>query len=251
MKLVQVLFLLLFINSMAGCESNGKNEKQTSDVENIKKTILAINSQQQSLYKTLNDKKDRGEKYATFCHDSLVTVTGYGYILTSAYDASRDLVDGYADTIHDINLRVYDNTAILTGKAKMFILVNKDTLYEDVWISKVFMNFGGQWKMVLRNSGPLAVNYKKAIKVAPEKLLTYEGVYGPPGGPYDTFRVVNDQLYQIGANNLKVPYYPVNDSTFFTKDDLGTMVFQRTRPGEPGYFEWILPDGQSLKITKK
>lgn len=93
-----------------------------------------------------------------FCHDSLLTIAGYGSLLTSSHDASQDLVDGYADTIHNITFRLYGNTVILTGKAKMFIIINKDTLYEDIWISKVFMNFDGQWKMVLRNSEPLGIN---------------------------------------------------------------------------------------------
>jgi len=226
-------------------------ENNSLNTDSIKNIILKINSEQQSLLKNRSNKKERSAKYAEFCHDSLLTITGYGSLLTSSYDASQDLVDGYADTIHNITFRLYDNTAILTGQAKMFELINNDTLYEDIWISKVFMNFDGQWKMVLRNSGPLGTNYRKPVKIEAAKLMKYEGIYGFPMDVADTFRVENEHLYQFEINDRKIQYYPLNDSTYFTKDDLSTIVFRTNSSGIVTHFDWILPDGQSVKVPRK
>jgi hypothetical protein len=246
-----LLIILVTINCITGCNTSLTKERKSSNTDSIKNIILKINSDQQSLYKNLSNKKERSVKYAEFCHDSLLTITGYGSLLTSSYDASQDLVDGYADTIHNITFRLYGNTAILTGQAKMFVLINNDTLYENIWISKVFMNFDGVWKMVLRNSGPLGTNYRIPVKIEAAKLMKYEGVYGFPMDVADTFRVENEHLYQVEKNKPKVQFYPLNDSTYFTKDDLSTIVFRTNSTGAVTHFDWILPDGQSVKIPRK
>ncbi|MEO5893961.1 MAG: hypothetical protein ABIQ31_27130 [Ferruginibacter sp.] len=236
---------------MISCRGTTKKINASLDYNARKAAILSINSEQQKLYHEFPGKAERASRYKEFCADSLITITGYGNVLYNSLDASNDLVDGYADTIHDIHLKIYDNTAILTGKAKMFLLLNKDTLYEDIWISKVFMNLNGQWKMVARNSGPLGINYRIPKAINEKTLLRYEGNYGLPGDAADTFRVADGHLYQTGINNLKILYYAFNDSTFFTKDDLGSIVFKSNPSGIVTHLDWTLPDGQIIKIPKQ
>lgn len=238
-----------FLILLGGCKHKGVEADELSNIDSIKNIILRLNSAQQELYRSTFDKQERSKRYLRFCHDSLLTITGYGNQLTNSLDASNDLVDGYADTIHSITIRIYDNTAILTGKAKMYVLVGRDTLYEDIWISKVFINEKGQWKMVLRNSGPLAVNYRKEKILPAELLLKYAGAYGLQGEVSDTFRVEENHLYQVGPRNLKLKYYAYNDSSFFTKDDLGSIVF-RKQAGRISHFDWHTPDGQVFQVPK-
>ena len=243
--------MLLVIPCITSCRCATEKTSNSSDFEIQRVAILSINSEQQKLYQKFSSKEERAKRYKEFCHDSLITITGYGNFLYNALGASKDLVDGYADTIRDIHLKIYDNTAILTGKAKMFLLIDKDTLYEDIWISKVFMNLKGQWKMVLRSSGPLGVNYRTPKFISEKTLLRCEGNFGLPGDAADTFRVENNHLYQLGLNNLKVLYYALDDSSFFTKDDLGSIVFRRNPKGIVTHFDWTLPDGQIIKIPKQ
>lgn len=247
----RVVFIVFISSFLSGCQSSTIDKNQLSHIDSVKSIVLAINSKQQELYRTFSAKQDRAKQYKAFCHDSLISIMGYGTFLYNALDASNDLVDGYADTIHDIQLKIYDNTAILTGKAKMFTLFNKDTVYEDIWISKVFMNFNGQWKMILRNSGPLGTNYRKPESINKKTLLKYEGYYGLPGDPVDTLRIENDQLYQFGSNDLKIIYHALNDSTFFTKDDLYFIVFRSNLRGIITHYDWTLPNGQVIKIPKQ
>ena len=248
LPLRSMLFVILCTTS---CRSATEKISNSSDYDVQRNAILSINSEQQKLYQKFSSKGERAKRYKEFCHDSLITITGYGNFLYDALDASNDLVDGYADTIHDIHLKIYDHTAILTGKAKMFLLIDKDTLYEDIWISKVFMNLKGQWKMVLRSSGPLGVNYRTPKYIKESTLLKYEGNYGLPGDAADTFRVENNHLYQLGLNNLKILYFALDDSSFFTKDDLGLIVFRRNPKGIVTHFDWTLPDGQIIKRPKQ
>ncbi len=249
-------FFILFILSgsiiISSCRSTTKEVNTSSEYNATKNIILGINSEQQKLFRQFSTKDERSKKYKEFCHDSLITIAGYGGFLYNALDASKDLVDGYADTIHDIHLKIYGNTAILTGKAKVFGLINKDTMFENIQISKVFINFNGEWKMVLRSSGPLAINYHKSQFVNQETLLKYQGTYGLPGEPIDTFRVDGNNLYYIdGKNNLMVMYYALNDSTFFEKDDLSLLVFRTNSSGDVEHLDWMLPDGQAFEIPKR
>ena len=242
----QPLSIVLIIYVALGCESRPDSEE---DIAISKKEILTINSEQQKLYTRYQVKHERSKKYLEYCHDSLLTITGYGALLTSAEEASKDLVDGYADTIRNIHLRVYDNTAILTGEGTMYILVGKDTIYEPMWIAKVFIRQDGQWKMVLRNSGPLATNYREQVKIDGSKLNRLAGTYGTSGAVHK-FIVENDSLYYSWTNNAKVSYYPLNDSTFFAKDDLSTLVFRTNEKGSISACEFVLPDGQSMRFQK-
>ena len=255
LTMLRFSFSILFILSLSiinsSCRSTTKEVNTSSEYDSTKNIVLGINSEQQKLFRQFSTKDERAKKYKEFCHDSLITIAGYGNFLYNAVDASKDLVDGYADTIHDIHLKIYGNTAILTGKAKMFTLINKDTLYEDIAISKVFMNFNGAWKMVLRSSGPLAINYHKSRFVNQETLLKYQGNYGLPGESVDTFRVDGNKLYLFdGQNNSKVMYYALNDSTFFEKDDLSFLVFRTNSRGVVDHMDWTLPDGQIFEIPK-
>ena len=245
------IFFVCASSLIMGCRSDTKNSNTLSKTDSVDKIILAINSEQQKLYQQFSTKEERAKQYKEFCFDSLITITGYGNFLYNSAEASNDLVDGYADTIHDIHLKVYDNTAILTGKAKMFVLISKDTVYEDIWITKVFMNLNGQWKMVVRNSGPLGTNYTNPKPVTKEVLLKYEGNYGLPGNPPDTFRVDSNQFCEFGTNNLKTKYYALNDSSFFTKNDLDLLVFRTNSNGVVTHFDWTLPNGQIIKIPKR
>lgn len=246
-----ILFALSIAFTVTSCQTISKESKAVSEYNATKDIILKINSEQQKLYQQFLSKEERAKKYKEFCHDSLVTITGYGNFLYNAADASNDLVDGYADTIHDIHLNIYDNTAILTGKAKMFSLINKDTLYEDIWISKVFKNVNGEWKMILRNSGPLGINYHKPVSVKQETLLKYQGDYGFQREHTDAYRVENGHLYLQGPDNLKVLYNTLNDSTFFAKDDPAFLIFRTNSTGAVDHIDFTLPDGQIIEIPKQ
>ena len=241
-KLLNLAIVFIFF---MGCQSSGVNTGKLSNVDSIRNIILDINSKQQELYKTFSNKQDRSKKYLSYCYDSLITITGYGNQLTNSLDASNDLVDGYADTIHNIIVRVYGNT----GRAKLYDLMGKDTLFEDIWISKVFMNFNGQWKMILRNSGPIGVNYKKEKLLPIKALLAFEGVYGIAGDIPDTFKVEGNYLYQFGRNNLRLKYFAFDDSTFFTKDNPGSIVFKKNA-GKVNHFDWYTAEGQIIEIPK-
>ncbi|MCC6287875.1 MAG: nuclear transport factor 2 family protein [Chitinophagaceae bacterium] len=243
-----ILMILFIALSVISCRNKTKEIDTLSEYNNVKDIILGINSEQQKLYQQFSTKDERAKKYKEFCHDSLITITGYGNFLYNAVDASNDLVDGYADTIHDIHLKIYDNTAILTGRAKMYNLVGKDTLFEDIWISKVFMNFNGKWKMVLRSSGQSGVNYKKEIHLPRKALLAFEGLYGVAGDIPDTFKVEDNHLYQFGHDNLKLKYFAFDDSTFFTRDDPGSIVFKKNA-GKISRFDWYTADGQIIAIS--
>jgi hypothetical protein len=235
--------MLVFID----CNQQPRQQTFALNIDSVKQIILAINSEQQSL---LKDSVHRSERFKAFCEDSLINVFENGNLLTSSYASAHDLVDGYADTIHDIRFQLYGTTAVLTGIAKMYDMVYGDTLFENIRITKVFVQDNGQWKMAIRTASPIAVNYFRDVHVNSKTLNSYTGIYQWPKHEYDTLRVENNHLVSYVKDQPPVTNYALNDSTFFIKNDLSTIVFTKNANGEITYLSWVLPDGQRMRIPK-
>jgi hypothetical protein len=240
--------MLAFITlAFVNCNNHPPQQNSLLNADSIKQIILAINSQQQSL---LKDTLHRSERFAALCEDSLVNVFENGNLLTSSYASAHDLVDGYADTIHDIRFQLFGNTAVLTGIAKMYDIVYGDSLFANIRITKVFVQNNGKWKMAVRTASPMGVNYFREVNINSEKLHDYAGVYQWPKHVYDTLRIENNHLVEYVKGEPPVTNYALNDSTFFVKNDLSKIVFAKNASGRVTHINWVLPDGQRVRIPK-
>jgi hypothetical protein len=248
MKNLVTSAMLTFITlAFVNCNNHLPQPNGPLNTDSIKKIILTINSQQQSL---LKDSLHRSERFTALCEDSLVNVFENGNLLTSSYASAHDLVDGYADTIHDIRVQLFGNTAVLTGIAKMYDIVYGDSLFENIRITKVFVQNNGKWKMAVRTASPVGINYFREVNINSKKLNDYAGVYQWPKNMYDTFRIENNHLVEYVKGEPPVINYALNDSTFFVKNDLSTIVFVKNANGKIMHLNWVLPDGQSVRIPK-
>jgi hypothetical protein len=248
MKNLVIGVMLSFI-ALAFVDCNQKDRQQNTSLnaDSIKQIILAINSEQQSL---LKDSIHRSERFKALCEDSLINVFENGSLLSSSNASAHDLVEGYADTIHDIRFQLFGNTAVLTGIAKMYDMVYGDTLFENIRITKVFVQNNGKWLMAVRTASPTGVNYFREVNVSSKKLNDYAGVYQWPKFAYDTLRVENKHLVSYVKGESPVTNYALNDSTFFIKNDLSTIVFTKNASGGITHLSWVLPDGQRMRIPK-
>lgn len=238
-----VFILLAFVN----CNNHPAQQNVSLNTDSIKRIILSINSQQQSL---LKDTLQRSESFAALCEDSLVNIFENGNLLTSSYASAHDLVDGYADTIHDIRFQLFGNTAVLTGIAKMYNIVYGDSLFATIRVTKVFVQNNGKWKMAVRTASPVAINYFKEVNINSKKLTNYVGVYQWPKQVYDTVRIEKNHLVEYVKGEQPVINYALNDSTFFVKNDLTTIVFEKNDSGRITHLSWLHPDGQRISIPK-
>jgi hypothetical protein len=248
MKNLGISAILAFITFIfVNCNNRPSQQNGLLNTDSIKQIILAINSQQQRL---LKDTLHRSERFAALCEDSLVNVFENGNLLTSSYTSAHDLVDGYADTIHDIRFQLFGNTAVLTGIAKMYDVIYEDSLFANIRITKVFVQNNGKWKMAVRTASPIGINYFKEVNINSKKLNDYAGVYQWPKYVYDTLRVENNHLVSHVKGESPVTNYALNDSTFFIKNDLTTIVFAKNVSGRITHLNWVLTDGQRIRIPK-
>ncbi|MFM9911790.1 MAG: hypothetical protein ACKVOW_20895 [Chitinophagaceae bacterium] len=240
--------MLIFITlAFVNCNNHPSLQNDLLNPDSIKQIILTINSQQQSL---LKDTSHRSERFAILCEDSLINVFENGNLLISSYASAHDLVDGYADTIHDIRFQLFGNTAVLTGIAKMYEVIYGDSLFENIRITKVFVQNNGKWKMAVRTASPVSVNYFREVTVNSKKLNDYTGIYQWPKNVYDTLRIENGRLVSHIKGGPPVINYALNDSTFFIKNDLTTIVFIKNASGRITHLNWVLTDGQRIRIPK-
>jgi hypothetical protein len=240
--------ILAFITlAFVNCNNHPPQQNSLLNTDSIKQIILSINSQQQSL---LKDTLHRSERFAALCEDSLINVFENGNLLTSSYASAHDLVDGYADTIHDIRFQLFGNAAVLTGIAKMYDIVYGDSLFENIRVTKVFVQNNGAWKMAVRTASPVGVNYFGEVSVDSKTLNDYAGVYRWPKNGYDTLRIEGNHLVEYVKGKSPVTNYALNDSTFFVKDDLTKIIFGRNANGLVTHLTWVLTDGQRVRIPK-
>jgi ketosteroid isomerase-like protein len=83
--------------------------------------------------------------------DDYTFVTLRGEMLTKA-DIVRNFGSGAAKyqsrTISDLNIRVYGNAAVVTGRAAQKGAENGKDYSGDYWFTRVYVRQGGQWKTV-------------------------------------------------------------------------------------------------------
>jgi hypothetical protein len=97
----------------------------------------------------INDAGDTingAKNYMSFCTDSIIANYG-GDFSTSPYKVSHDLGSGVTEKPQDFTFLLYDKTAIISFLETAYELINADTLYHHLRVTKVFVFEKGNWKM--------------------------------------------------------------------------------------------------------
>jgi hypothetical protein len=94
-------------------------------------------------------------------------------------------------------------------------------------------------------------NYTKAI---PEKNQQFYNecacIYHWMPNMADTFFVKDGQLYDTIIDSPPSHSFPVSDSEYMSKSDLGTVIFGRDDSGKVTYYTYALTDGQKVRVPK-
>ena len=248
----RVIFLITIV-SLSILSNNCKNSntvQQVSDAkknESIKAEIEQILKIQEDAYAQHNE--DGNKKIQSTCKDGLLYVDDGG-IMLSSYDYSHDLANGWIERPHNNIFKFYNNTVIVTSVYKSYNLFEGDTIFLNNRMTKVFVKDDNQWKMAHIGISPLQVNYTK-IGYGNTKLFSeYAGVYKVGSAPADTILLINGNLYDAQTGNGRNKMFPLNDSTFIWKDDLGKVIFGKDANGKVNHYTYIFNDGQRIRVSK-
>ncbi len=246
-KIIAFITIVTVAICFSNCNSNPAHQVVSANTDSVKNIILDI---QNKMLSAAADSVHGAEKYASFCEDSLI-FSYDGIYMTSAYAVSNDLIHGMSTPPHDVAFRLYGNTAILSFREKSYEIANGDSVFHDVRIVKTFVQDHGTWKMAAICTALQPVNYFKAVaEKHPQLYNEYAGVYQLNSSTADTVFIKDGKLYEAFTGENPSIDFPVNDSEYMVKDDLGRIIFGRDLKGKISYFTLVRYDGQRLKAPK-
>ncbi len=246
------LFLIATIISviLSGCQSGPSKTTGSYDADSIKTIIMDI--QQQMLdASAIPDAQKRAKTYESFCEDSLVATSYENDFSTHSSMVSHDLYTRFLVPPHDYTFRLFGGTAILSFLETALEIINADTVFHNVRITKTFSLDHETWKMASMSSTLQPHNYFRPV---PEKhrnsYPNYAGIYQWGPSQMDTAFVQNGELYGGSTANSLSHLFPVDDSTYMDGYDLGRVIFGRDENGKVTHYTYVRYDGQRMRIPK-
>ena len=251
----KVIFLIAIVSIAilsSNCKSNLNEQisSNTQDTASIKAEIERILKVQDDAYAQHDE--DGNRIMQSTCEDSLLYVGNDGGIMLSSYDYSHDLADGWIERPHDKIFKFYNNTIIVTSIYKSYNILAEDTIFLNNRMTKVFVKDNNHWKMAHIGISPLPVSYfKESSNNNPAVYNDYAGTYQMNPKLADTVILINGKLYiRSNTDSKRVKLFPLNDSTFMSKDFTGKIIFGKSASGKVTHEIFEFPDGQRIHIPK-
>jgi len=94
-------------------------------------------------------------------------------------------------------------------------------------------------------------SHQMSVETDSPTLDAYVGRYAWTSGLVNTFSREGGKLMsQWRATGSKSEQLPLNDSTFFARDDLGFVIFRKDKAGRVTHYIYRRPDGQEFRANR-
>jgi hypothetical protein len=242
-----LMYAAIILACFAKCNNRTANQDVQNNPDSIKKIILGINDQ---MINAAGDSINGAKIYMSFCTDSIIASYD-GDFSRSPFQVSHDLGNGVTEGPHNFTFLLFDKTAILSFLETAYELINTDTLYHHLRVTKVFVLDQGKWKMATVFDALQPVNYFQPIKDKNSNLYkSFAGVYQLTRNDADTLFVKDGKLFSIGQGGDPQLNFPVDDSEYMEKDDFGRVVFNKDSKGKVNSYTYLKYDGQKIHARK-
>jgi hypothetical protein len=239
----------ILVTFLSNCNNILKQQTASLNKDSVEAAIMDIHIK-------MMDARNKGTKegqaaFASYCDDSLLCSENSTF-MTSAYALSQDLINGSIVPPHDYIFRLMGNTALLSYLETTYELIGYDTAFQNRRITKVFVLKNDIWKMGGIFINPEQTNnYTNAVTEKNQRYYSeYAGIYQWKPNMADTFFVKDGKLYDAMTDSPATPSFPVSDSEYMSKSDLGRVIFGRNAKGKVSYYTYVLTDGQRVRIPK-
>jgi len=151
------------------------------------------------------------------------------------------------DDLQDVQVIENGDSAILTGKVMEHVIYGEREFAERFQRSEHFVRRDGRWQAVLIQFTLIPENHRTPVKIDPKRLDECGGRYAWTEGLINTITKEDGKLLsQFRKEGTKVELLPLNDTTFFTRDDLSETIFMKDRHGRVTHYVYRRPDGQEV-----
>jgi hypothetical protein len=174
---------------------------------------------------------------------ALITKTQYLKIgdLPLAYDHSTDA--------REFVVRVYGNTAVINLRITGHEQFGDTDIISEQRRTETWLKQNGAWFLIAMQWGNLPVNFHKPVAVDANTYKDYVGQFELRPGTVDTVVVKDGKLWSK-LDDDEGEYLPLGSDTFFIKDDLGNIQFNRDAQGHVTSYTYHRDDGQEIHARK-
>ena len=114
-----------------------------------------------------------------------------------------------------------------------------------------FVRRNGRWLAVMIQFTTVPESHRSAVATDSSALDAYVGRYAWTSGLVNTFTRERGRLMsQWRATGSKDEQLPLNDSTFFARNDLGIVIFKKDNAGRVTHYIYRRADGQEFKANR-
>ena len=166
----------------------------------------------------------------------------------------RNFKAGVVKKFEDIqDVRVIENgeSAILVCQLNEYLIYKGHEFVDRLRRSEHFVRRNGRWQAVLIQWTGIPVNHRAPVRIDSKKLDAYVGRYEWTNGLINTITKEDGKLMsQWRADGSRDELLPLNDTTFFARDDLGETIFVQNGVSRVTQYIYRRPDGQEFRAKR-
>jgi ketosteroid isomerase-like protein len=217
---------------------------------------------QAELLRIINDQFSaitRGDMpaYGSSMADELLYIPDWGTVYSKQQILARTLrtfnegVGKIFQDVRDVHVVDFGNSAIFTCDVVERVIYGDQELMYRLRRTIHFVRRDGRWLAVMIQFTTVPESHRVAVKADSSVLDAYAGRYVWTSGLVNTLTLEDGRLMsQWRPTGSKTEELPLNDSTFFARDDLGVLVFNRDNAGRVTHYIYRRADGQELKAKR-
>ena len=195
--------------------------------------------------------------YGSSMADDLIYIPDWGtayskpQILARTLRSFKEGVGKKFEDIRDVHVVEDTGSAIFTCEVTERVIYGDQEFRDRLRRTVHFVRRNGRWQAVLIQFTTVPENHHVAAQIDSPRLDAYVGRYLWTSGLVNTITREGDKLVsQWRATGSKTELLPLNETTFFSRDDLGETIFVKNDEGRVTHYIYRRADGQEFRAKR-
>ena len=202
---------------------------------------------------------ERGDMaaYGSSMADDLLYIPDWGTVYSKREILARTLrsfkegVGKKFEDIRDVHVVQDGGSAILTCEVIERVIYGNQEFRDRLRRTVHFVPRNGRWLAVLIQFTTVPENHHIAVQSDSMRLDAYVGRYLWTSGLVNTITREGGKLMsQWRATGSRTELLPINETTFFARDDLGQTIFVKNDAGQVTHYIYRRADGQEFRAKR-
>lgn len=195
--------------------------------------------------------------YGSSMAEDLLYIPDWGTVYSKQEILARTLrtfnegVGKIFQDVRDVYVVDHGNSAILTCEVVERVIYGDQEFRDKLRRTVYFVRRNGRWLAVMIQFTTVPESHRIAVETDSTALDAYVGRYAWASGLVNTLNREGGRLMsQWRATGPKIEEFPLNDTTFFARDDLGVLIFKKDNAGRVTHYIYRRADGQEFRANR-